>query len=61
MKKIKKYFNEVIRELKKVSWSSRKTTINKTVLVIAVSLFMTAYIGGLDMIFKELIEKLINN
>ena len=61
MKKIKKYFNEVIRELKKVSWSSRKTTINKTVLVIAVSLFMTAYIGGLDMIFKELIETLINN
>ena len=61
MKKIKKYFNEVIRELKKVSWSSRKTTINKTVLVIVVSLFMTAYIGGLDMIFKELIETLINN
>ncbi len=53
------YFREVARELKKVSWPSKKQTINKTELVIAVSILLAAYLGGLDFIFQQLTETLI--
>jgi len=53
------YFREVVRELKKVSWPSRKQTINKTMLVIAISILLAIYLGGLDFIFQKLAEMLI--
>ncbi|MBU1885810.1 preprotein translocase subunit SecE [Patescibacteria group bacterium] len=53
------YFKEVVRELKKVSWPSRKQTVNKTMLVIAVSTLLAVYLGGLDLLFQKLTEVLI--
>ncbi|MBT3249456.1 MAG: preprotein translocase subunit SecE [Candidatus Pacebacteria bacterium] len=53
------YFREVVRELKKVTWPSRKQTINKTTLVIAISILLAIYLGGLDFIFQKLAEALI--
>ncbi len=53
------YSKEVVRELKKVSWPSRKQTVNKTILVIAVSTLLAVYLGGLDFLFQKLTEVLI--
>lgn len=53
------YFSEVIRELKKVSWPSRKQTFDKTLLVIAISLVLAVYLGSVDFIFQKLTETLI--
>ena len=53
------YFKEVIRELKKVSWPSRKQTVNKTMLVIVISLLLAVYLGGLDFMFQKLAEVII--
>jgi preprotein translocase subunit SecE len=53
------YFREVVRELKKVSWPSRKQTVNKTTLVIAISILLAVYLGGLDFMFQKLTETLI--
>ena len=60
MQKIITYLKEVIQELKKVSWPNKEQTINKTVLVIVVSVFMALYIGGLDFLFQQLMNLLIN-
>lgn len=60
MQKIITYLKEVIQELKKVSWPNKEQTINKTVLVIVVSVFMTLYIGGLDFLFQQLMNLLIH-
>ena len=60
MKFIKNYIQEVIQELKKVSWPSKEQTINKTVLVIVVSLAVALYIGGIDFILKQMMKSLIN-
>ena len=57
---IKNYIQEVIQELKKVSWPSKEQTINKTVLVIVVSLVVALYIGGIDFILKQAMKSLIN-
>lgn len=53
------YFKEVVRELKKVSWPSRKHTVDKTILVIVISALLAVYLGGLDFVFQKLTEVLI--
>ncbi|MBW7955777.1 preprotein translocase subunit SecE [Patescibacteria group bacterium] len=54
-----KYLSEVRQELRRVSWPSRQQTIQKTILVISVSLAVGVYIGVLDFIFTRLMTILI--
>ncbi|MDQ3008014.1 MAG: preprotein translocase subunit SecE [bacterium] len=54
------YINEVLTEMKKVSWPTRKQTLEKTALVIGVSIIVGLYIGALDFIFSGLINTLIS-
>lgn len=54
------YFKEVILELKKVSWPSKKQTIDKTIVVIIVCIIVGLYIGSLDTLFQQLIKLIIN-
>ncbi len=56
---IKKYISQVVTELKKVSWPSKKQTINQTVLVIIVSVVAAVYIGGIDYLLQQLMRVLI--
>ena len=57
--KIKNYFIEAYRELKKVVWPTKKDTIKHTVLVIVISLAVAAFLGGIDYLFNELLERVI--
>lgn len=45
------FFNEVISELKKVTWPTRDETVKLTAVVIAISIIVGAFIGGLDSLF----------
>ena len=54
-----KYFKEVREELTKVSWPTRQQTIQKTILVITVSVVVGIYIGALDFLFTTLSKLLI--
>ena len=49
-----KFVKEVIAELKKTTWPTRQETIKLTVIVIALSLIVGAFIGVLDTIFLRL-------
>jgi preprotein translocase subunit SecE len=50
------YIRETIQEIKKVSWPSQQQTIEMTILVIAVSVIVGAYIGLADYIFQSLLK-----
>ncbi|MEN8253264.1 MAG: preprotein translocase subunit SecE [Patescibacteria group bacterium] len=52
---INKYLNEVWQELSKVTWPSRKQTVQMTGLVLTVSAAIGFYVGGLDFIFAQLL------
>lgn len=52
------YIKETIAELKLVRWPTRKETINLTVIVIAISVLVGAYVGGLDFVFANLLKSL---
>ncbi|EKD67969.1 MAG: hypothetical protein ACD_48C00131G0001 [uncultured bacterium] len=49
-----KFVKEVIAELKKTTWPTRQETIKLTVIVIAISVLVGAFIGVLDTIFLRI-------
>ena len=55
MKRLRRYFEEVWSELKKVSWPNREQVRNLTVLVFAISFVVGLYITVLDSIFQGLL------
>ncbi|OGG01524.1 preprotein translocase subunit SecE [Candidatus Gottesmanbacteria bacterium RBG_16_52_11] len=46
-----KFLREVAAELKKVNWPTRQETIKLTLVVLAISVLVGAFIGGTDAIF----------
>ncbi|NCN83190.1 MAG: preprotein translocase subunit SecE [Candidatus Pacebacteria bacterium] len=50
-----KYLQEVVRETKQVTWPTRQQTIDKTMLVIAVSVIVSLYLGLLDTLLQRFI------
>jgi len=52
MGKITDYIHSSVREMKKVTWPTKKEAKNYTVLVIATSLLIAAFLGALDYIFS---------
>jgi preprotein translocase subunit SecE len=59
MNKIKNYFVEAYRELKKVIWPNRSETIKHTLLVIAISIAMAIFLGAIDYVFNEIVERIV--
>ena len=56
MKRIRRYFDEVWSELKKVSWPTREQVRNLTVLVFAISIVIGLYITVLDRGFLGVLD-----
>lgn len=55
---VRRYFNETVGELRKVTWPTRREATNLTVVVLIVLLGMSIYLGGLDFIFSQFIALL---
>ncbi len=55
MKRFRRYFDEVVSELRKVSWPTLEQVRNLTVLVFAISFVIGLYITLLDSVFRGII------
>jgi len=53
------FLKEVQTELSKVVWPTREQTIKLTLLVIAISVAVGLFIGGLDIIFIKIVDTLL--
>lgn len=53
-----KFFQEVIAELKKVTWPTRQQTIKLTLVVITVSAAIGLFVGGLDILLVNITKEL---
>lgn len=60
MNRITNYIRASIEEMKKVTWPTKKETYNYTILIIAISLGMAAFLGILDYIFTKALEYVVN-
>ncbi len=56
---IQKFFNEVIVELKKVSWTTRQELIISAWIVVVSSLCLGVFIAGADLVLSGLISLII--
>jgi preprotein translocase subunit SecE len=54
--RIRRYFAEVLSELRKVSWPTLEQVRNLTVLVFAISFVVGIYITALDTVFRGVIS-----
>jgi preprotein translocase subunit SecE len=59
MDKIIQFFQEAKGELLKVNWPTQKQTVNYTLLVVAVSLVVAGFLGGLDSMFGSILRTYI--
>jgi preprotein translocase subunit SecE len=53
------WLEEIISELKKVSWPTRDETLYLTMVVIVVSVTVGIILGGIDLFFSWLIDRLL--
>jgi preprotein translocase subunit SecE len=60
MEKIINYFKSAWSEAKKVSWPTKKQTINYSLLVIGLSVGFALFFVAIDYIFNMGIEKIIS-
>ena len=56
---IVQFFKEAKAELLKVNWPNRQQTINYTLMVIAISIAVAMFLGGLDYIFGYILKTFI--
>jgi preprotein translocase subunit SecE len=54
--KIVNFLKEVQLEVKKVNWPTREETLKYTFIVIVFSAFVALFLGGLDIIFNNLLR-----
>ena len=53
------YLKKSKEELAKVTWPSRQTTVNHTIMVIAISIAVALFLGGIDFILNKILELVI--
>lgn len=59
MKKFVNYIKESKGELQHVSWPTRKQTVIYTILVLLISIGISAYLGLFDYLFTKLIGLIV--
>jgi preprotein translocase subunit SecE len=59
MNKVTQFLLEAKAEMLKVNWPTKKQTVNYTLLVIAVSIVVAGFLGGLDWIFSYILKTFI--
>jgi len=53
------FLKEVRLEVKKVNWPTKQETLRYTLIVLGVSIGVALYLGGLDVVFKTILDKFI--
>jgi len=59
MNKVIQFFLEAKAEMLKVNWPTKKQTVNYTLLVVAVSIVVAGFLGGLDWVFSYILKTYI--
>jgi len=59
MERLLTFLQESKIELKKVTWPTRDETVQSTIAVIIISGIVAAFLGGLDFVFRTLMNRFI--
>lgn len=59
MSKLSDYITETRGELKHVRWPTRRQAVAFTAIVIVISIIVALYLGFLDYLFSQALEKIV--
>ena len=59
IERLKEYFRDTRGELRKVTWPTRSQATNLTLIVLAVTVAMALFLGGVDYVFAALIRLIV--
>jgi preprotein translocase SecE subunit len=59
LQKIQVFFKEVYVELRKTNWLSRRDVVRYTLLVLAVTIIVATFLGGLDYGFSTALKMFV--
>ena len=59
MNKITQFLKEVRQEVRKVTWPTRAETFRYSLMVITASLIVAVYLGGVDYVVANVLERFI--
>ena len=59
MDRLINFLKDVRVELSKVAWPTRQQTVQYTLVVLAMSLFLAVFLGGIDFIFQLVLNKFV--
>jgi preprotein translocase subunit SecE len=54
--RVREFVQEVLAEFRKVTWPSRQELVNSTVVVIAVTVVLSLFLGGVDIVLARAVE-----
>jgi len=57
--KILNFFNDVVKEMGKVTWPSREELVESTKIVILVSLIISVFTWGIDTVLSEVLKAIL--
>ncbi|MEX0737254.1 MAG: preprotein translocase subunit SecE [Bacteroidota bacterium] len=57
--KILNFFNDVVKEMSKVTWPSREELVESTKIVILVSLIISVFTWGIDTVLSEILKAIL--
>lgn len=58
--RLTEYLKDTRGELRKTSWPTREQATNLTLIVLAVTAAMAAFLGALDFVFAQLIRLIVS-
>ena len=54
--RVREFVPEVLAEFRKVTWPNRQELVNSTVVVIAVTVVLAFFLGGVDIVLARVVE-----
>ncbi len=58
--RLTEYLKDTRGELRKTSWPTREQATNLTLIVLAVTIVMAAFLGALDFVFAQVIRLIVS-
>jgi preprotein translocase subunit SecE len=57
--RVREFIREVVAEFRKVTWPSRAELLNSTTVVVAVTVVIAFFLGGVDIGLARIVERIL--
>jgi preprotein translocase subunit SecE len=59
VRRVREFVQEVLLEFRRVTWPSRQELINSTVVVLALTVIVAFFLGGVDIGLSKIVQRIL--